>query len=221
MNRGKILDAWRRKRSAGQWIRGGKDGPDFRVVSNGDKLDLPRARALGALLPLGDANALSLAGAKEAMPLAGGTPVLAGVCASDPLRLMDKFLQELKGCGVAGVQNSPSVGLIDGGFRSNLEEAKLGYAREVQMIRDAAGLDLLTSALVFSAEDAHAMAEAGADLVVIHPGLGAAPMKERVKSIEEIAGVARDGRKGVLVLALAAADALPPELPALDGIQIE
>ncbi|HVE39066.1 MAG TPA: phosphoenolpyruvate hydrolase family protein [Planctomycetota bacterium] len=215
MNRGKILEAWRRKRASGQTLRGGKEGPDFRVVSNGDTLDLPGARALAALLPLGDANALSLAGAKQAVPLAGETPVLAGVCATDPLRLMDKFLLELKGCGIAGVQNAPSVGLIDGVFRNNLEEAKLGYGREVEMIRDAARLDLITSAFVFSPDDARAMAEAGADLVVIHPGLGAAA------PIEKIAAAARDARKGVLVLALSVAGAAAPEVEGLDGIQIE
>jgi predicted TIM-barrel enzyme len=213
MNRGKILEAWRRKRAAGQWIRGGKNGPDFTVVSNEDKLGLPGAKGLAALLPLGDANALSLSGAREAVARPGAAPVLAGVCAGDPLRLMDKFLQEMKAAGVAGVQNAPSVGLIDGGFRINLEEAKLGYAKEIQMIRDAGQLDLITSALVFSAEDARAMAEAGADLVVIHPGLGAAPSP---KSIDEIAHAAREGRKDVLVLAFGAA-----EPGALDGIQTE
>jgi predicted TIM-barrel enzyme len=218
MNRGKILDGWRRKRAAGQWIRGGRNGPDFRVVSNADKLGLPGAKAVAALLPLGDANALSLAGAKEALPLAAGTPLLAGVCATDPLRLMDKFLQEMKAAGVAGVQNAPSVGLIDGVIRSNLEEAKLGYAKEIEMIREAARLDLVTSAFVFSADDARTMAEAGADLVVIHPGLGAPPSKA---TIETLAGAAREGRKDVLVLAYAADDGQVPELRSLDGIQIE
>jgi predicted TIM-barrel enzyme len=222
MNRGKILEAWRRKRSAGQWIRGGRDGSDFRVVSNGDKLDLPGARSLAALLPLGDANALSLAGAREALSIAAGTPVLAGVCASDPLRLMDKFLLELRASGVVGIQNAPSVGLIDGGFRQNLEEAKLGYAKEVELIREAARLELLSAALVFSAADARAMAKAGADLVVIHQGLGEMPpLQERVKAIEEIAAAAREARQEVLVLALGSAEAPPPELAALDGFQID
>jgi len=210
MNRAKVLEAWRRKRASGQTLRGGKDGPDFKVVSNADKLGLPGAKGLAALLPLGDANALSLAAAKEALGAAGTTPVLAGVCATDPLRLMDKFLQEMKAAGVAGVQNAPSVGLIDGGFRNTLEEAKLGYAREIELIREATRLDLITSAFVFSAEDARAMAEAGADLVVIHAGFGGGPSRE------EIARAAREGRKGVLVLALSAT-----ELPGLDGIQIE
>src|SRR5881394_1326652 len=117
MNRGKILEAWRRKRP----LTGGADGADFIVVSNLDKLAVKGA---AALLPLGDANALSLQSAKERIPRAGTTPV------------------------VAGVQNAPSVGLIDGSFRTSLEEAKLGYAREVEVMRLATSLDLLTVALV-------------------------------------------------------------------------
>src|SRR6185436_20612677 len=107
--------------------------------------------------------ALSLRSAKERVAPAGTTPVIAGVCATDPLRLMDKFLQELKAAGVAGVQNAPSVGLIDGAFRTSLEEAKLGYAKEVELKRLAGKLDLLTLALVFTPDDARAMAGAGAD----------------------------------------------------------
>jgi predicted TIM-barrel enzyme len=222
MNRGRILEAWRRKRSAGQWISGGRSGPDFISVSNEDKLDLRGAKGLAGLLPLGDANALSLQSARERVAGAGATPVLAGVCATDPLRLMDKFLQEMKTAGVAGVQNMPSVGLIDGGFRTNLEEAKLGYGREVELVKLANDLDLIMAAFVFSPEDARAMAEAGADLVVIHPGAGAkGPLKDRMKRIGEAAGAARKGRKDVLVLAFAAAGTETQDLGALDGIQIE
>jgi predicted TIM-barrel enzyme len=222
MNRGKILEAWRRKRSGGAYVTGGRGGPDFLTVSNEDKIRLPNARGIGGLLPLGDANALSLESAKERVPGAGGVPVLAGVCATDPLRLMDKFLQEMKAAGVSGVQNRPSVGLIDGGFRTNLEEAQLGFGREVEMLRYAAKLDLVSAAFVFTPEDARAMAEAGADLVVIHPGLGPkGTLKERVKSIEQAAAAAREGRKDVMVFAYGAADAVPEGLDALDGIQID
>jgi predicted TIM-barrel enzyme len=222
MNRGKILEAWRRKRSAGQWIIGGRGGPDFISVSNEDKLNLLGARGIAGLLPLGDANELSLQSARERVAGAGPTPVLAGVCATDPMRLMDKFLQEMKAAGVAGVQNMPSVGMIDGSFRTNLEEAKLGYGREVEMLKLAGALDLVTAAFVFSAEDARAMAEAAMDLVVIHPGAGAGgSLKERKKEIEELAGAARKGRKEILVLALGAAGTEPRDLEALDGIQIE
>jgi predicted TIM-barrel enzyme len=109
---------------------------------------------------------------------------------------MDKFLQELKASGAAGVQNAPSVGLIDGGFRTNLEEAKLGYAKEVEMVRLAGTLDLVTVALVFTADEARAMAAAGADAVVIHPGIS----RKGPKSPDEIAAAAREARKDVLVL---------------------
>jgi predicted TIM-barrel enzyme len=209
MIRGKILEAWRGKRP----LTGGREGPDFITVSNEDRIGLKNARGIAGLLPLGDANALSLESARERVPKAGSIPVLAGVCATDPLRLMDKFLQEMKAAGVAGVQNVPSVGLIDGGFRTNLEEAKMGYGREVEMIRLARNLDLITAAFVFSPEDARAMAGAGADLVVIHPGLGPKPP---LKSIEETASAARQARKDVLVLAYGASDSA-----AVDGIQID
>ncbi|MBI3854252.1 MAG: phosphoenolpyruvate hydrolase family protein [Planctomycetes bacterium] len=215
MNRGKVLEAWRRKRAGGKPLAGGRSGPDFITVSNEDKLELRGARGIAGLLPLGDANALSLASVKERVPKADGIPVIAGVCATDPLRLMDKFLQEMKAAGAAGVQNAPSVGLIDGGFRTNLEEAKLGYAREVELLRLASKLDLITAAFTFTAEDARAMAEAGADLVVLHPGLGP---KVSAKEIEERAAAAREGRKDVLLLVYGPADADPG---ALDGIQTE
>src|SRR5262245_55135217 len=207
MSRAKILEAWRRKRP----ITGGANGPDFIVVSNQDQL---RLKGAAALLPLGDANALSLQSAKGRVPNAGATPVIAGVCATDPLRLMDKFLQEMKSAGVAGIQNAPSVGMIDGGFRTSLEEGKLGYAQEVELVRLAGKLDLLTAALVFTAEDARAMAEAGADAVVIHPGFG----RKGPKSQDEIAAAAREARKDVLVLAFGATGSAGR---ALDGIQIE
>jgi predicted TIM-barrel enzyme len=222
MNRGKILEGWRKKRSAGGAIAGGRDGPDFIAVSNEDRIDVRNARGIAGLLPLGDANALSLESAKLRVPKAGSTPVLAGVCATDPLRLMDKFLQEMKAAGVAGVQNRPSVGLIDGGFRTNLEEAQLGFAREVDLVRFASKLDLITAAFVFTPDDARTMADAGADLVVIHPGLGSpGTSKERIKSIEQAAAAAREGRKDVMVLAYGAADSVPSGLEALDGIQID
>jgi len=207
MNRGKILEAWRRKKP----LTGGREGPDFITVSNEDRINLKNARGLAGLLPLGDANALSLESARERVPKAGSTPVLAGVCATDPLRLMDKFLREMKAAGVAGIQNVPSVGLIDGGFRTNLEEAKLGYAREVEMMRLAGTLDLITAAFVFSPEDARRMADAGADLVVIHPGLGPKPT-----AIEPTAAAAREGRKDVIVLAYG-----PTDSASVDGIQTD
>ena len=213
MNRGKILDAWRRKRASGRRIEGGRSGPDYITVSNEDKLK--GARGIAGLLPIGDANGLSLQSARERSLTAAAVPLLAGVCATDPLRLIDKLLEELKELGVAGVQNAPSVGLIDGGFRTNLEDAGLGFAKEVEMIRLARQLDLVTAPLVFSPEDARRMTEAGADVVVIHPGFG------NGKPIEAIASAAREARKDVLVFALGSAEMAGTEPGTLDGIQTD
>jgi predicted TIM-barrel enzyme len=222
MIRGKILDAWRKKRASGQRIAGGRSGPDFFSVSNEDKLRLPRSRGIGGLLPIGDANALTFESARERMAQAGGVPVLAGVCASDPLRLMKHFLKEIREAGVAGIQNAPTVGLIDGSFRTNLEEAGLGYSKEVEMVRLAADQGLITAPFVFSEENAHRMAEAGADLVVIHPGLGAAETAaERARRFESIAAAIREVRKEILVLSLGPAAAPGSELRWLDGIQTD
>jgi predicted TIM-barrel enzyme len=122
-------------------------------------------------MPYGDANAIVVEMAAEVLPVVKHTPVLAGVCATDPFRRMDLFLDELKRIGFAGVQNFPTVGLIDGIFRANLEETGIGYGLEVDMIRTAREKGLLTTPYVFDAESAAAMAEAGADIIVCHLGL--------------------------------------------------
>jgi predicted TIM-barrel enzyme len=122
-------------------------------------------------MPYGDANAIVVDMAREVLPVARQTPVLAGVCGTDPFRLMDVFLRELKAIGFSGVQNFPTVGLIDGTFRANLEETGMGFGLEVDMIRTAHELDLLTAPYVFTADEAAAMAEAGADVLVPHMGL--------------------------------------------------
>ncbi|HVR83630.1 MAG TPA: phosphoenolpyruvate hydrolase family protein [Planctomycetota bacterium] len=212
-NRGKLLEAWRKKRAAGALLQGGPGGPDYLTATHLDKLGLRSASALAGLLPLGDANLLSLESTKARVATAGGTPVLAAVCATDPLRMMETFLQEIKAAGAAGVENSPSVGLVDGNFRKTLEDTRLGYDREVEMIRIAAKMDLVTAALAFSPEDARRMAEAGADLVLAHPGF--ADGKSRGPVVLAIAGAAREAKKGILVLAVATAS------DGVDGIQIE
>ena len=122
-------------------------------------------------LPYGDANGIVVEMADEVLPVAKETPVLAGVCGTDPFRLMDNFLKDLKDMGFSGVQNFPTVGLIDGVFRQNLEETGMGYDLEIEMIRKAHQLDMFTAPYVFSEEDAEAMAEAGADVLVAHMGL--------------------------------------------------
>lgn len=222
MNRGKILEGWRCKRAEGRSLSGGPGGPDFLTLTNEDRLTLRGARGIAGLLPIGDANALVLEGARELMERSPFAPVLVGVCATDPLRLMDKYLLEMKATGVAGVQNLPSVGVFEGGFRAIVEGGELGYAREVEFMRLAGRLDLVTAAIVFSAPEARAMAEAGVDLVVVHPGVRPRPPREdQAKRAAECAQAARDIRREILVLAYGDADTVLRDLPALDGIQIE
>jgi predicted TIM-barrel enzyme len=122
-------------------------------------------------MPYGDANAIVMEMAAEVLPVVKRTPVLAGVCATDPFRLMDVFLDELKRIGFSGVQNFPTVGLIDGTFRANLEETGMSYGLEVDMIAKARAKGMLTTPYVFSEDDAAAMAKAGADIIVCHLGL--------------------------------------------------
>jgi predicted TIM-barrel enzyme len=127
--------------------------------------------SLAGLMPYGDANAIVMDMAREVLPIVARTPVLAGVCGTDPFRLMPAFLADIKHAGFSGLQNFPTVGLIDGTFRTGLEETGMGYALEVEMIRVARELDLLTAPYVFSEDDARAMAQAGADVLVPHMGL--------------------------------------------------
>ena len=127
--------------------------------------------SLAGLLAYGDANAIVQEMAAEVLPVVKRTPVLAGVNGTDPFRLMDVFLADLKRIGFSGVQNFPTVGLIDGTFRANLEETGMGFGLEVDMIAKARALDLLTTPYVFNAGEAEAMAKAGADIIVCHLGL--------------------------------------------------
>ena len=127
--------------------------------------------SLAGLMPYGNANDVVVSMAAEILPVVQHTPVIAGVCASDPFRSIPKFLGELRELGFAGVQNFPTVGLIDGNFRANLEETGMGYQLEVEMVREASGMGMLTTPYVFNAEEATSMAEAGADIVVAHMGL--------------------------------------------------
>ena len=146
-------------------------GIDLIVIYNSGRYRMAGRGSLAGLMPYGDANSVVMEMAGEVLPVVKNTPVLAGVCATDPFRLMDKFLDEVKAAGFSGVQNFPTVGLIDGTFRENIEETGMGYGHEVDMIAKAAGKDLLTTPYVFSEEDAAAMAGAGADIIVVHLGL--------------------------------------------------
>lgn len=184
-------------------------GIDLIVIYNSGRFRMAGHGSLAGLMPFGDANAIVLEMANEVLPVARKTPVLAGVCGTDPLRLMDKFLDTVKATGFAGVQNFPTVGLIDGHFRANLEETGMGYAKEVEMIRLAHQRDLLTTPYVFDEMDAVAMTQAGADILVAHMGLTtsgsigaktAKSMDECVTLINAIAAAARAVRDDVIVL---------------------
>jgi predicted TIM-barrel enzyme len=144
---------------------------DLIIIYNSGRYRMAGRGSLAGLLPYGDANAIVMDMAREVLPIVYHTPVLAGVCGTDPFRLMPVFLEEVKRAGFSGVQNFPTVGLMDGTFRAGLEETGMGYGLEVEMIRRARELDLLTAPYVFTEDEAAAMAEAGADVLVPHMGL--------------------------------------------------
>jgi predicted TIM-barrel enzyme len=146
-------------------------GIDLIVIYNSGRYRMAGRGSLAGLLAYGNANAIVMEMAHEVLPMVKKTPVLAGVNGTDPFMITDQFLREVADIGFSGVQNFPTVGLIDGVFRKNLEETGMGYRVEVEMIRQARALDLLTTPYVFCEEDARAMAQAGADIVVCHMGL--------------------------------------------------
>src|SRR5215475_12123103 len=141
-------------------------GADLIIIYNSGRYRMAGRGALAGLMPYGDANAIVMEMAREVLPIVRRTPVLAGVCGTDPFRIMDLFLRDLKQLGFSGVQNFPTVGLIDGRFRESLEETGMGYDQEVEMIARAHDLDLLTCPYVFNVDEAKAMAKAGADLLI-------------------------------------------------------
>ncbi|BFT74387.1 phosphoenolpyruvate hydrolase family protein [Paenibacillus sp. P36] len=146
-------------------------GVDLIIIYNSGRYRMAGRGSLAGLMPYGDANQIVMEMGGEVLPIVKNTPVLAGVCGTDPFRLMDVYLKQLKEMGFSGVQNFPTVGLIDGTFRQNLEETGMGYELEVEMIRKAHALDLLTTPYVFNEDDAIQMAKAGADVLVAHVGL--------------------------------------------------
>jgi predicted TIM-barrel enzyme len=146
-------------------------GGDLIIIYNSGRYRMAGRGSLAGLMPYGDANAVVVEMAAEVLPIVRKTPVLAGVCGTDPFRLMPVFLRRLKEIGFTGVQNFPTVGLIDGVFRQNLEETGMGFELEVEMIGAARKLDLLTCPYVFTPDEARAMADAGADVLVPHMGL--------------------------------------------------
>jgi len=146
-------------------------GADLIIIYNSGRYRMAGRGSLAGCMPYGDANAIVMEMAGEVLPIVRETPVLAGVCGTDPFRLMPVFLEEVKRVGFAGVQNFPTVGLCDGQFRQNLEETGMGFGLEVEMIRAAHEAGLLCTPYVFDADQARAMAGAGADVVVAHMGL--------------------------------------------------
>ena len=184
-------------------------GADLIIVYNSGRYRMAGRGSLSGMMPYGDANAIVLEMAGEVLPVVSDTPVLAGVCGTDPFRLMDRFLDTVAATGFVGVQNFPTVGLIDGVFRQNLEETGMGYDLEVAMIRAASEKGLLTAPYVFDKHQAEAMADAGADLVVVHVGLTvsgsigaetARTMDESIDMIQSLGDAARAVRDDTLVL---------------------
>lgn len=178
-----ILERLRAKVAAGQPIIGGGAGTgisakmseaggiDLLVIYNSGRFRMGGRGSLSGMMPYGDANAIVMDMAREVLPVVPRTPVLAGVCGTDPFRIMKLFLRDVDAAGFSGVQNFPTVGLIDGQFRQNLEETDMGYGFEVDMIRTAHEMGLLTTPYCFNPDEATAMARAGADILIPHMGL--------------------------------------------------
>ncbi|CNF01678.1 MULTISPECIES: phosphoenolpyruvate hydrolase family protein [Yersinia] len=184
-------------------------GIDLIVIYNSGRYRMAGRGSLAGLLAYGNANEIVVDMAKEVLPVVKNTPVLAGVNGTDPFCQFDHFLDQLKALGFSGVQNFPTVGLIDGNFRANLEETGMGYGLEVDMIRLAHEKDLLTTPYIFSAEDAVAMTQAGADIIVPHMGLTtggnigadtALKLADCVPLINQWAAAAKAVREDVIVL---------------------
>lgn len=184
-------------------------GIDLIVIYNSGRFRMAGRGSLAGMMPYGDANAIVMEMASEVLTVVKRTPVLAGVCGTDPFRQMPHFLKQIKEIGFSGVQNFPTVGLIDGSFRQNLEETGMGYQLEVEMIRLARQMELFTSPYAFNAAEARAMAQAGADVVVAHAGLTtkgsigastALTLEQSVEFVQRIADAAREVNPEVIVL---------------------
>jgi predicted TIM-barrel enzyme len=197
-----------------------KGGIDLIVIYNSGRYRMAGRGSLAGLLAYGNANEIVKDMAREVLPVVERTPVLAGVNATDPFALMDHLLDELKALGFSGVQNFPTVGLIDGTFRANLEETGMGYGHEIDMIAKARAKDMLTTPYVFNADEAAAMTKAGADIVVAHLGLTtggsigaetALKLHDCPKLVDEWAEAAKRVRKDVLVLCHGGPIAMPED----------
>ena len=184
-------------------------GADMLIIYNSGRYRMAGRGSLAGLLSYGDANQIVIEMGHEVLPVVKEIPVLAGVCGTDPFRIMDVYLRELKSMGFSGVQNFPTVGLIDGVFRQNLEETGMGYGLEVEMIRKAHELDMLTTPYVFDEYQAEEMAKAGADILVAHMGLTtkgtigaktALTLDDCIKKIEKIIEAGKKVNPDILVI---------------------
>ena len=221
MTRAETLERLRAKVAAGNAIIGGGAGTgitakfaeaggiDLLIVYNSGRFRMAGRSSLSGLLAYGNANDIVMEMAAEVLPVVRHTPVLAGVNGTDPFRLMPQFLDEIRAAGFAGVQNFPTVGLIDGVFRANLEETGIRYEQEVDMIRLAHSRDLLTTPYVFDEQQAQAMTDAGADIIVAHMGLTtsgsigahtAMSLAEAAERTQAIVDAARSVRPEVLCI---------------------
>ena len=221
MERSQVLARLRAKVAEGRPVIGGGAGTgitaksaeaggiDLLVIYNSGRFRMAGRGSLSGLLAYGDANAIVMEMANEVLPVVKRTPVLAGVNGTDPFRVMGHFLRQVKEIGFAGVQNFPTVGLIDGVFRANLEETGMGYGHEIDMIRMAHELDLLTSPYVFDEDQAKDMARAGADILVPHMGLTtsgtigaktALTLEEAAVKVQQLADAARSVNPDILCL---------------------
>ncbi len=186
-----------------------RGGADLIIIYNSGRYRMAGRGSLAGLMPYGDANGIVVEMASEVLPVVKDTPVLAGVCGTDPFRLMPVFIKQLKEMGFSGVQNFPTVGLIDGDFRANLEATGMGYDKEIECIAIAHKLDMLTCPYVFNAQDATAMAQAGADVLVAHIGLTtsgsigagvAMTMDEAIAKVMEVYEAGKTVRDDIMVI---------------------
>ena len=195
-------------------------GIDLIIIYNSGRFRMAGRGSLAGLMPYGDANGIVIEMAGEVLTVVQDTPVLAGVCASDPFRIMGKFLDEVKQVGFSGIQNFPTVGLIDGQFRANLEETGMGYDKEVELVRLARQKNLLTTPYAFNTDEAEKMAAAGADVIVAHMGLttkgsiGAESgrnLDDSVRDVQAISDAAHGVRDDVIVLCHGGPIAMPED----------
>ena len=184
-------------------------GIDLIIIYNSGRFRMAGRGSLSGMMPYGDANQIVMDMAREVLPVVKHTPVLAGVCGTDPFRMMSHFLRDVQTAGFSGVQNFPTVGLIDGTFRQGLEETEMGYGLEVDMIRQASHLGLLTCPYVFNPDEAVAMAKAGADVLIPHMGLttkgsigakSALTLDEAARRCQAMHDAAKKAKADVLVL---------------------